>query len=97
MVARCKRLGWEVRNDNEGDACALWSYGCALIDPKLAMQVVPLFNLEARRMIEEVRMLAKLRAYWQTIVLFVLRVRSSEVVHEAAKTEAPSASAAARA
>jgi hypothetical protein len=44
VVARCKRLGWEVSNDNEGDACALWSYGCALIDPKLALRVVPLFN-----------------------------------------------------
>jgi len=44
VMARCKRLGWMVTNDNEGDACALWSYGCSLIDPQLALRVVPLFN-----------------------------------------------------
>jgi hypothetical protein len=44
VMERCKRLGWEVRNDNEGDAAALWSYACSLIDPRLAMNVVPLFN-----------------------------------------------------
>lgn len=44
VMARCIRLGWEVKNDNQGDACALWSYACALIDPRLALNVVPLFN-----------------------------------------------------
>jgi len=44
VVARCRRLGWMVANDNEGDACALWSYGCALIDPQTALRLVPLFN-----------------------------------------------------
>lgn len=44
VMQRCRRLGWEVKNDNEGDAVALWSYSCALIDPRLAMNVVPLFN-----------------------------------------------------
>jgi crossover junction endodeoxyribonuclease RuvC len=44
VVERCRRLGWAVANDNEGDACALWSYGCALIDPRTALRVVPLFN-----------------------------------------------------
>jgi len=44
VVERCRRLGWMVKNDNEGDACALWSYGCALVDPQTALRVVPLFN-----------------------------------------------------
>jgi hypothetical protein len=44
VMERCRRLGWEVRNDNEGDACALWSFACSLIDPRLALNVVPLFN-----------------------------------------------------
>ena len=44
VMQRCRRLGWDVANDNQGDACALWSYACALIDPRLAMNVVPLFN-----------------------------------------------------
>ena len=44
VVARCHRLGWDVDNDNEADACALWSYACALADPHLALQLVPLFN-----------------------------------------------------
>jgi hypothetical protein len=41
---RCQRLGWQVADDNAADAAALWSFACALIDPKSAMQVVPLFN-----------------------------------------------------
>jgi crossover junction endodeoxyribonuclease RuvC len=44
VMDRCWRLDWQVKNDNEGDACALWSYACALIDPQLAMNVVPLFQ-----------------------------------------------------
>jgi hypothetical protein len=44
VMERCLRLGWEVANDNQGDACALWSYACSLIDPRLALNVVPLFN-----------------------------------------------------
>jgi hypothetical protein len=43
-IERCRRLGWSVVNDNEADALALWSYACALIDPKTALDVVPLFN-----------------------------------------------------
>ena len=41
---RCQRLGWNVKNDNESDACAIWSYASALIDPQSALKVVPLFN-----------------------------------------------------
>jgi hypothetical protein len=48
VVSRCKSLGWDVANDNEADACALWSYACALIDPKQALAVVPLFNPKLR-------------------------------------------------
>jgi hypothetical protein len=43
-MERCKRLGWQVQNDNEADAIALWSYACGLIDPQTALNVVPLFN-----------------------------------------------------
>jgi len=48
VIERCRALGWNVRNDNEADAVALWSYACALIDPKSALQVVPLFNKKLR-------------------------------------------------
>jgi hypothetical protein len=44
VMRQCKALDWTVANDNEGDAAALWSYGCALVDPKNALTVVPLFN-----------------------------------------------------
>jgi hypothetical protein len=44
VMERCHRLGWDAKNDNESDAAALWSYACSLIDPRLALNVVPLFN-----------------------------------------------------
>jgi hypothetical protein len=45
---RCRALGWNVANDDEGDACALWHYACALIDPTQALRVTPLFNKKLR-------------------------------------------------
>jgi crossover junction endodeoxyribonuclease RuvC len=48
VIDRCQLLGWDVANDNEADACALWSFACALIDPKAALSVVPLFNKALR-------------------------------------------------
>lgn len=43
-VERCKALGWPVTDDNSGDALALWSFATSLIDPKLALRPVPMFN-----------------------------------------------------
>jgi hypothetical protein len=40
----CRWQGFNPQNDNEGDALALWSYGCALIDPKAGLDVTPLFG-----------------------------------------------------
>lgn len=48
VMERCQALGWEVKNDNEADACALWSFACGLIDPASALKVVPLFNKALR-------------------------------------------------
>ena len=48
VMDRCKALGWECPDDNAGDALALWSHACALIDPKWALQVSPLFNRKLR-------------------------------------------------
>jgi hypothetical protein len=44
VMERCRALGWQCADDNAGDALALFSYACALIDPKWALQVSPLFN-----------------------------------------------------
>ena len=44
VIDRCQDLGWDVANDNEADALALWSYACGLIDPASALRVSPLFN-----------------------------------------------------
>ena len=44
VMRRCYALGWPVENDNEGDACALWSQQVSLINPKLALRVSPLFG-----------------------------------------------------
>lgn len=43
-MRRCKVLGWPVENDNEGDACALWSHQVSRLNPKLALRVSPLFG-----------------------------------------------------
>lgn len=44
VMARCAALGWAACNDNEGDALALWSFACGLIDPAGALRMTPLFN-----------------------------------------------------
>jgi hypothetical protein len=41
---QCRKLGWEVADDNEADALAIWHYMASLIEPKLALQVSPLFG-----------------------------------------------------
>ena len=43
-LLQCKALDWPAEDDNAADACAIWSYACALIDPKSALRVVPLFH-----------------------------------------------------
>jgi hypothetical protein len=43
-MRRCLQLGWNSVDDNAADALATWSYCCSLIDPRLALRTVPLFN-----------------------------------------------------
>jgi len=43
-MLQCRALGWNAADDNQGDALALWSYACALVDPVTAIKTVPLFN-----------------------------------------------------
>jgi hypothetical protein len=47
-VRRCQMLGWPVEDDNAADACALWSFAAALIEPQHALQLSPLFNKQLR-------------------------------------------------
>jgi hypothetical protein len=44
VMRTCRRLGWNVEDDHQGDAGALWSYACSMLDPKLALRVSPLFQ-----------------------------------------------------
>jgi hypothetical protein len=44
VMRTCRRLGWDVEDDNAGDACAVWSFGCGLVDPRSALRVSPLFQ-----------------------------------------------------
>jgi hypothetical protein len=46
-LLQCRRMGWAVDDDNAGDALALWSHACALIDPTHALKVSPLFQRRA--------------------------------------------------
>jgi hypothetical protein len=42
-MERCKALGWNVSDDNEADACALWDYQVSCLRPDLAAVSTPLF------------------------------------------------------
>ena len=44
---KCKALGWPANDFDAADACAVWSYAAALIDPKHALEVSPLFRRRA--------------------------------------------------
>jgi len=44
VMRQCRKMGWAPASDDEGDALAAWHYACASIDPKLAIQVSPLFR-----------------------------------------------------
>ena len=35
VVAECRARGWDVRNDDEGDACALWDYAASVMADRL--------------------------------------------------------------
>ena len=43
-IMRCRMLGWPAVDDNAADALALWSFGCSLVDPRLALRVTPMFG-----------------------------------------------------
>jgi len=43
-IGRCRDMGWDVKNDDEADACALWSYQVCTIRPDLAATHSPLFS-----------------------------------------------------
>lgn len=45
-IEECHRRGWMVANDDEGDACALWAFMCAVKVPalRLAAKATPLFG-----------------------------------------------------
>jgi hypothetical protein len=44
VMRQCRAMGWAVKDDNEADALATWSYMCSLLDPKLAIAPTPLFG-----------------------------------------------------
>lgn len=44
VIRQCAAHGWDVKDDNEADACATWSYMCSLLHPELAMRPTPLFG-----------------------------------------------------
>ena len=47
---RCVGLGWAVTNDDEADACALWSYAVCMARPDLAHTHSPLWRPKRRVM-----------------------------------------------
>ena len=43
VMARCRQLGWPIRNDHEADAGALWSFTQSVLDPSFAYKMTPMF------------------------------------------------------
>lgn len=48
VMQQCAALGWEVADDNEADALAVWSYMTSLLEPKVAHRPLPLFLAGSR-------------------------------------------------
>jgi hypothetical protein len=44
VFQKCHALGWRVSDLNESDACALWHYACALVEPRRGLEVTPMFG-----------------------------------------------------
>jgi len=47
VLRKCHALGWlngNARDEDAADACAIWSYWCAQVEPLTALKVSPLFN-----------------------------------------------------
>ena len=42
-VQKCRDYGWDVQTDDEGDACALWTYQVSRLRPDIAAKMTPLF------------------------------------------------------
>lgn len=47
VIARCRQLGYEPKDDNAADALAGYDYTCAMRNPKLAALSTPLFKGKA--------------------------------------------------
>jgi hypothetical protein len=43
-LERCQQMGWPATTTDDADACALWSYQCAWLNPQLAWRHTPLFR-----------------------------------------------------
>ena len=37
VMRQCRAMGWEVQDDNEADALAVWHFMCSILEPKLAV------------------------------------------------------------
>lgn len=48
-VKKCRALGWDVDNDDEGDALAQLSFMHSLYDPQFALESTPLFQTIGRK------------------------------------------------
>jgi hypothetical protein len=46
---QCIDNGWDVTDDNEADALAIWSYMGSLLKPELAVKQTPLFGRHTLR------------------------------------------------
>lgn len=48
VMRQCRAHGWDVTDDNEADALAIWSYQSSILNPSLAVRPTPLFMRGAR-------------------------------------------------
>lgn len=43
VMARCRQLKWDVRNEHEADSAGVWAFVKSVTDPKFSYQTTPLF------------------------------------------------------
>ncbi len=47
VMQQCRAMGFIVKDDNEADALAIWSFMCSILDPRLALTPTALFGRSA--------------------------------------------------
>ena len=62
VIQMCRRLGWSPSDDNEGDAAALWWFGCQREARELCPVITPMMQHEVATSVENAKILKEQEA-----------------------------------